>query len=259
MTAVTPIIISCFGRGASNIVLNILGSSEDVFLCNWEWHRAAMEGTPLAKRAISWLHWQGIPVFANSIGRTSYDRIVKDVAAQNKPSARFAAVKLMGRYNALYRAIEAPFGRAKYVVVVRDPVRQCDSMVRSGNTVEQAIRRYELVAKRMDAIQGSKPSEIFRFEDFLLSPIDYVDGFYKRLGLNWRGDHSFVYKVKRFGKERQGPIDAATGELVPINAGNWREYFNAGQAREVSLSLSDKDQKRVADALAPWIAKYGYS
>ena len=122
-----------------------------------------------------------------------------DVAT--KTDARSLVVKLMDYYIVFAQTIGTSFERATFINLTRHPYGQCESLMRSGLSLEDACRWYEDVA-RMMAKQADSGAITVRFEEVVTQPIETCDRLYRSLGVRWAEDGKFEFKVKPYGSDR---------------------------------------------------------
>ena len=77
-----------------------------------------------------------------------------------KPDARSLVVKLMDYHIVFAEMIGSSFERATFVNLTRHPYGQCESLMRSGLSLEDACRWYDDVARMM--VQHAESGSDFR-------------------------------------------------------------------------------------------------
>ena len=161
------IVLNCFGRGGSGIVWRMIGSSPDVIMTRKEWHVAVFGERRRLRRALLAM-CRSAPIRSSApfqryaLGKTREMQRPVDVAT--KADARSLVVKLMDYHLVFAQTIGASFERATFINLTRHPYGQCESLMRSGLSLEEACRWYVDVA-RMMAKQVESGAITVRFED----------------------------------------------------------------------------------------------
>ena len=134
-----------------------------------------------------------------------------------KPDARSLVVKLMDYHIVFAEMIGSSFERATFVNLTRHPYGQCESLMRSGLSLEDACRWYDDVARMM--VQHAEWGAIsVRFEDVVIRPMETCDGLYRSLGVRWSEDGKFEFKVKPYGTDRMADVGVEDREFIRIGA-----------------------------------------
>jgi hypothetical protein len=241
------------------MVWRMIGSSPDVIMTSKEWHvgvfgerRRLRKGLLLASRS------PGIrssePLRRYALAKTCEMQRPSDVAT--KTDARSLVVKLMDYYIAFARMIGKSFEQATFINLTRHPYGQCESLMRSGLSLERACRWYRDVA-RMMADQESG-AVCVRFEDVISRPIETCDELYRSLGVRWSEDGKFEFKVKPYGTDRVGDVDVEDREFIRIGVEDASHHVDASVLRGESERLSDGQRKTIWKLTGSAAARLGY-
>jgi hypothetical protein len=264
MTARAPtdrvIVLNSYGRGGSGLVWRMIGSSPDVIMTSKEWHvgvfgerRRLRKGLLLASRS------PGIrssePLRRYALAKTCEIQRPSDVVT--KAGARSLVVKLMDYYIVFARMIGKSFERATFINLTRHPYGQCESLMRSGLSLEQACRWYSDVAGMM---ADQDPGAIgVRFEDVITRPIETCDELYRSLGVRWSEDGKFEFKVKPYGGDRTAGVSVADKEFIRIGAKDASHHVDASVLRGEQERLSDAQRRAIWKLTGAAAARLGYS
>ena len=188
------------------MVWRMIGSSPDVIMTSEEWHvgvfgsrKTLRKGLPLAFRSLGIRSFE--PLRRYALRKTLEMQRPNDVTT--KPDARSLVVKLMDYHIVFAEMIGTSFERATFVNLTRHPYGLCESLMRSGLSLEHACRWYDDVARMM--VQQAEWGAIsVRFEDVVTRPMETCDGLYRSLGVRWSEDGKFEFKVKPYRHRSHG-------------------------------------------------------
>lgn len=255
------IILNCYGRGGSGIAWRMIGSSPDVIMTGKEWHVGVFGGRKTLRK--------GLSVGFRSLGIRSFDplrryahRKTLEMQRPNdvttKSDARSLVVKLMDYHIVFARMIGASFDRATFINLTRHPYGQCESLMRSGLSLESACRWYDDVACMM-ADHAESGAIGVRFEDLVTRPIETCDKLYRSLGVRWSEDGKFEFKVKPYGTHRVGDVGVEDGEFIRIGAEDTPHHIDASVLRGERERLSDAQRRAIWNLTGAAAARLGYT
>jgi hypothetical protein len=255
------IVLNCFGRGGSGIVWRMLGSSPDVIMTRKEWHVAVFGERRRLRKALlaacgSAVIRSSSPFRRYALGKTREMQRPADVTT--KTDARSLVVKLMDYYIVFAPMIGASFERATFVSLTRHPYGQCESLMRSGLSLEEACQWYEDVARKM-ARQEESQAITVRFEDVVTHPIETCDGLYRSLGVRWSEDGKFEFKVKPYGTDRVADVGVEDKDFIRIGPEDASQQIDASVLRGETDRLSDTQRRAIWDLTGNAAALLGYS
>ena len=133
------IILTCYGRGGSGMVWRMIGSSPDVIMTTQEWHVGVFGQRKLARKlallASNRFHIESLePLRRYAFAKTLQMLSPIDLAA--KIDARTCVIKLMDYHIVFSGMIRRSFREATVVNLTRHPYGQCESLMRSGLSLE---------------------------------------------------------------------------------------------------------------------------
>jgi hypothetical protein len=255
------IVLNCYGRGGSGIVWRMIGSSPDVIMTSEEWHvgvfgssKTLRKGLPLAFRSLGIQSFE--PLRRYALRKMLEMQRPTDVAT--KTDARSLVVKLMDYHIVFAQMIGASFDRATFINLTRHPYGQCESLMRSGLSLEEACRWYDDVA-RMMAQQAESGAIPVRFEDVVTRPIETCDELYRSLGVRWSEDGKFEFKIKPYGADRMTDVGVEDKEFIRIGAQDVSQQIDASVLRGERERLSNGQRKAIWKLTGSAAARLGYS
>jgi hypothetical protein len=157
-------------------------------------------------------------------------------------------------------AVAHGFEIARFVALMRDPLAQCESLMRSGLTVQQACTWYNQVASLVKHEAEQRPDyRIYRFEDMLADPARFAQGVFRDLALSPRSDGMIRLKVKRFGDQRHGDVDAATSAKIWVPEYELRRFLNPAVNCEAAARLSEQERGYIKSRAGGLASYFGYT
>ena len=264
MTARAPtdrvIVLNSYGRGGSGIVWRMIGSSPDVIMTSKEWHVGVFgERKKLRKGLLRASRSPGIrssePLRRYALAKTCEMQRPSDVAT--KTDAWSLVIKLMDYYIVFARMIGKSFEQATFINLTRHPYGQCESLMRSGLSLEEACRWYSDVACMM-ADQDSGAVGV-RFEDVIARPIETCDELYRSLGVRWSEDGKFEFKVKPYGVDRTAGVSVEDKDLIRIGAEDASQHVDASVLRGEQERLTDAQRRAIWRLTGAAAARFGYA
>jgi hypothetical protein len=255
------IILNCYGRGGSGIVWRMIGSSPDVIMTTREWHLGVFgERKKLRKGLIVAFGSLGIrsaePLRRYALAKLTEMQRPRDIST--KLAARFVVTKLMDHHIVFAEMIARSFRRAKVVNLTRHPYGQCESLMRSGLSLESACRWYSDVARMMADYAESGALGV-RFEDVIALPMETCDTLYRVLGVRWSEDRKFDFKAKPYGAERLADVAVHDRELIRIGKEDARRYIDASVLRGERERLSDAQRREIWQCTGAVASRLGYT
>jgi hypothetical protein len=255
------IVLNCYGRGGSGIVWRMIGSSPDVIMTSEEWHvgvfgtkNALRKGAPLAFRSLGIHSFE--PLRRYALRKTLEMQKPNDVTT--KTDARSLVVKLMDYHIVFAQMIGTSFERATFVNLTRHPYGLCESLMRSGLSLEDAGRWYDEVARMM--VQHAERGAIcVRFEDVVTRPMETCDGLYRSLGVRWSEDGKFEFKVKPYGTDRMADVGVEDRDFIRIGAQDASQQIDASVLRGETERLSETQRRAIWDRTGGAAGRLGYT
>jgi hypothetical protein len=239
----------------------MIGSSPDVIMTSEEWHvgvfgdrKMLRKGASLAFRSLGIQSFE--PLRRYAFRKTLDMRRPSDV--RTKTDARSLVVKLMDYHIVFAQMIGASFERATFINLTRHPYGQCESLMRSGLSLEEACRWYDDVARMMEQ-QTESGAITVRFEEVVTRPIETCDGVYRSLGVRWSEDRKFEFKVKPYGTDRVADIGVVDKEFIRIGAQVAAHQIDASVLRGETERLSNAQRRAIWDLTGGAAARLGYS
>ncbi|MGX9179787.1 hypothetical protein [Mesorhizobium sp. BHbdii] len=213
------LLLNCFGRGGSNIVWNIIGSSPDVLKPNCEWHQGVFGRFYKLRKAACHVggavNWASVPfLWRHMLAATA--KTIPAGERNEKSQARYVVLKVLDYYIAFDDAIARGFMEARNLVLTRHPLPMCEGLIRSGLSEARAIKWYNDVTSLMFKASRKRDALSLRFEDLIQSPDTFAKSLYDALGIAAAEDGKIWFKVKSFGTERLTNTNAAKGEKLRI-------------------------------------------
>lgn len=261
MAAGRIIVLNCYGRGGSGIVWRMIGSSPDVIMTSEEWHvgvfgekKMFRKGAPLGFRSLGIQSFE--PLRRYALRKTLEMRMPNDITT--KIDARSLVVKLMDYHIVFAQMIGRSFEQATFINLTRHPYGQCESLLRSGLSLESACRWYDDVALMM-AEQAEAGAITVRFEDVVTRPIETCNGLYRSLGVRWSEDGKFEFKVKPYGTDRMTDVGVEDKKLIRIGAEDASQQIDASVLRGEAERLSDTQRRAIWDLTGGVAARLGYT
>jgi hypothetical protein len=254
------IVLNCYGRGGSGIVWRMIGSSPDVIMTTHEWHvgvfgeaRMARKGAVLAFRSLGINSYEPLRryVFKKTIEMQRPEDLAKKIGA------RFCLIKLMDYHIVFADMIRHSFRSATFINLTRHPYGQCESLMRSGLSLEDASHWYADVA-RMMARRAESGAIAVRFEDIVTQPMQACDKLYRALGVRWAEDGRFDFKIKPYGERRTEDVDVRHGEFVRVGAEDVGCRIDPSVLRGERDRLSDRQRKVIWNLTGEMATRFGY-
>jgi hypothetical protein len=239
----------------------MIGSSPDVIMTSEEWHvgvfgsrKTLRKGLPLAFRSLGIRSFE--PLRRYALRKTLEMQRPSDMTT--KTDAQSLVVKLMDYHVVFAQMIGASFERATFINLTRHPYGQCESLMRSGLSLEDACRWYEDVALMM-AKQADSGATTVRFEEVVTRPIETCDRLYRSLGVRWSEDGRFEFKVKPYGSDRLANTGVEDKEFIRVGAQDVSRQIDASVLRGETERLSAAQRRAIWELTGAVAARLGYS
>ena len=258
------ILLNCFGRGGSSILWNMIGSSPDVLMPNGEWHVGFYGKWLVVGRVLRRVMRRAridTPAFG-PLSSLIYRRACATVSQherESKPGASSVVIKVMDHHIAMNSAIAAGFSDVKQVILVRNPLAQCESLMRSGQDLRTATRWYVDVTDRMIDLAKRSDNYICRFEDLVRDPFAIRDDMYAKLSIAPPLSGSFKMKRKKYGADRTPEIKKAAGHYVDVTFQNVSEIVDRDVNERSVMRLSDMEKSFILRQTGRSASFFGYN
>lgn len=254
------VVLNCYGRGGSGIVWRMIGSSPDVIMTTDEWHVGVFGEAKMPRKA-ALLAFRSLdidsfePLRRYAFGKTIAMQRPDDLAKKN--GARSCVIKLMDYHIVFSEMIRRSFKSTTFVNLTRHPYGQCESLMRSGLSLEHASRWYRDVAQMMSRHVGSGAIAV-RFEDIVTRPMQACDKLYQALGVRWAKDRKFDFKIKPYGEQRTEEVDVRHGEFIRIGAEDVGRRIDLSVLRGERERLSDHQREAIWNLTGETASRFGY-
>lgn len=253
------IILNCFGRGGSNIVWNMIGSSPDAIMPNSEWHEAVFGGHNLLRKTMRTIgrhaDWSFAPGFARYVARKTMADVAPDRYVE-KPNARALVLKVMGHHIVFAKTIEAGFETHRHLILTRHPLPMCEGLVRGGTPEDRAVAMFNAIARNMMDIAARDDTLVLKFEDMIADPAGFCRSLYERLNLAPPPDGMVGFKVKKFGADRRDT--SAEGVYTRFSYSELPDRIDATVNRKAVERLDDATKTRIWTATQDKARIFGY-
>jgi hypothetical protein len=209
------IIINSFGRGGSNILANMIGSSPSVLMAAnefWQFYYKGLNFPPKVYRrfGIKPGQFASRSMFFARRFRNGLDKSIQHSISTNyqlwkerritRESVNQVLFKVTEYDIFLNAKIEEQFDETTFVGLVRNGYGLCDSWKRRGMPAKVAGRVYGHIAGQMVAERNSRKNYVLvRFEDIVSDPLRFLDRLYERLALPRPRENSYIHRPKGFG------------------------------------------------------------
>ena len=212
------------------------------------------KAVPIAFRSLGIQSFE--PLRRYALRKTLEMRRPSDVAT--KTDARSLVVKLMDYHIVFAQMIGRSFERATFVNLTRHPYGQCESLMRSGLTLEEACHWYRDVALMM-AKQVESGAITVGFEEVVTRPLETCDRLYRSLSVRWSKDGKFEFKVKPYGTDRRADVGVENRECIRIGAKDASQQIDASVLRGETERLSETQRRAIWDLTGAAASRLGYS
>ena len=245
------IVINSFGRGGSNILMNMIGSSPGVLMAGKEFWQFYHDGPSLAPKIYRRLGVRPGKMVSKSrfSARRFRDRLGKSIEESISTDYQLWKGRGLGldfvdyvlfkvtEYDIFLNAeIQSQFDETIFIGLVRNGYGLCDSWKRRGTPAKMSGKIYGHIAGQMVSERNSRQNFILvRFEDLLSDPVAFLDRLYERLTLPLPHEASYLHRPKGFGPGRE---DAASGNR-PMQIVH-KSYWGALLDRNINAAAFDR-------------------
>jgi hypothetical protein len=250
------IVINSFGRGGSNILANMIGSSPSVLMAMNEFWQFYYNGLNLPPKFYRHFGVRVGKLVAGSMFFASrfHDRLAKSVRESVSTDyqlrkERGISLELVDR--ALFKVteydvflnsrIEEQFDEITFVGLVRNGYGLCESWKRRGMPAKMAGRVYSHIAGHMVAERNSRENYLLvRFEDIASDPLRFLDRLYEQLALQPPHADSYIHRPKGYGPGQETAASASRMMHV-VDKSYWASLL-AGNINAAAIErLTEKD------------------
>jgi hypothetical protein len=250
------IVLNSFGRGGSNILMNMIGSSPGVLMAGKEFWQFYYDGPNLASKIYRRLGVRpGKMVSKSSFSARRFrDRIGKSIKESVSTDYQLWKDRGLGLHSVNYilfkvtdydiflnSEIESQFDETIFIGLVRNGYGLCDSWKRRGTPAKTSGKIYGHIAGQMVSERNSRQNfMLVRFEDLLSDPVAFLDRLYERLALPLPDEASYIHRPKGFGPGRE---DAASGSRIMqiVHKSYWESLLDRNINATAIQRLSRQD------------------
>ncbi|MEM9128228.1 MAG: hypothetical protein AAGA97_00665 [Pseudomonadota bacterium] len=195
--------------------------------------------------------------FISSSSVRKLDEAFKTGAGE-KPSAKICVTKVMDYYSVFNPTISKAHNNTSFVLFVREPVGLCESLMRSGNSLECAIDWYNSVLRLFwQQKQTAKDTPVFRFEDLLRQPHAFATSVYQTLDLPPPPSGQIKLKKKRFGSARSKNEDATTG-WIDVSLKDLADHIDPDVNKRARERLGQTTAQEIISRTSALAERFGY-
>lgn len=239
----------------------MIGSSPDVIMTRREWH-VGVFGERKALRKVLLVAFRSLSIrSAGPLRRYALEKMLETQSPTDlatKSDAESLVVKLMDYHIVFAHMIAGSFERATFINLTRHPYGQCESLMRSGHSLESSCRWYSDVARMMaDHVESGAIG--VRFEDVVTRPMETCDKLYRSLGVRWSEDRRFEFKVKPYGADRVADVGVEDTEFIWIGEEDAGHHIDASVLRGERERLSDTQRRAIWKLTGAVAARLGYA
>jgi hypothetical protein len=230
------IVINSFGRGGSNILANMIGSSPSVLMAAaefWQFYYDGLNLHPKIYRNMGIRTGKLISKatfsakrFKTRLGKSIQHSISTDYQLRERRGIGFELADCVlfkvTEYDIFLNAeVERQFDETTFIGLVRNGYGLCESWKRRGMPPETAGRVYGHIAGHMVAERNSRDNYLLvRFEDMISDPLRLLDRLYGDLALIPPNENSYIHRPKGYGPGQEA---AASGnrEMRIVPRSHW--------------------------------------
>jgi hypothetical protein len=256
------IVINSFGRGGSNILANMIGSSPSVLMAVNEFWQFYYNGLNLPPKIYRRLGIESGKFATRSLFSPRRFQKRLETSIQDSVSTDYQLRKERGidlelvdhvlfkvtEYDIFLNSeIEEQFDETVFIGLVRNGYGLCDSWKRRGMTAKMAGKVYGHIAGEMIAeLNSGRNYLLVRFEDVMSNPLGFMDLIYDRLALPRPSEESYIHRPKGFGPGQENAASRnRTMQIVHRNS--WKslmaENINAAAIQRLTREdLTDFNQ-----------------
>ncbi len=264
------IALCCFGRGGSNIVWSAIASSPDVISMADEWHRAVYGHIPFAgdhlRRLVRYVQRRHVCTRRDTGKEAASSAITRGIArfmmsslrmrdVEDKPEAKAIVAKVMDYSLFNVDLIGREFRSTRLVVLTRHPLGQCESLMRSGASLENAIIKYCEVGTAMAKL-ADRDGHLVHFEELANDPNKTYEDLFGFLDVS-RPD-AYWMKRKKFGDARDKNTDVGRSDYHLIPARKLPEVIDKTAFEKSAARLSPAQSERIMAQCGSTAEQLGY-
>jgi hypothetical protein len=250
------IILNSFGRGGSNILASMIGSSPSVLMAAHEFWQFYYNGWNLPPRiyrrlgigpgklASRSMFFRGR--FQKRLNESIRESIATDyqLRTERRIDLKFVDHVLfkVTEYDIfLNYEIEQQFSQTVFIGLVRDGYGLCDSWMRRGMPAKMAGRMYAQIAGKMIAERHSRKNYMLvRFEDMISDPLGFLDRLYECLVLPPPDEASYIYRPKGYGPGQESGAGASRATCI-VSKSYWATLLAQNINAAAAGRLTPKD------------------
>jgi hypothetical protein len=241
------IIINSFGRGGSNILANMIGSSPSVLMAFnefWQFYYGVwnIPSKIYRRLGIKAGNLASISSFNRNRFRKRLSESIKESISTDYQLRKERGIELQTADRVLFKVteydiflnarIETQFDQTIFVGLVRNGYGLCDSWKRRGVPAKLAGKVYGHIAGQMLAERKSRRNYMLvRLEDLAYNPLSFLDGLYERLALTPPPENSYIHRPKGFGPGQE----AAASERRSMRTVH-RSYWESLLVRNINAA-----------------------
>lgn len=250
------IVVNSFGRGGSNILVNMLSASPDVIVADrefWQMYYKLWNLPPKVYRRFGVKSGQFISnlLFNDTQFKVRLEESItrsmkNDFQLREKReltgiSPKYVLLKVTEYDVFLNSQIERNFDHVEFIGLARNGYSLCDSWKRRGTSPRVGGKMYNHILGRMREEANVRNNyRIIRFEDMLSDPVGFIQDIYSKLELSSPSDDSYLYYKKGFGPGNEGSSDDKRVMSV-INIKEWNSILKSEVSKNAKDRLSEPD------------------
>jgi hypothetical protein len=232
-----------------------------------EWHKAVFHRMTLIRKGLRRITRLG---FLHQLGNSDHlhDRTIQQFVRHrveahlvpegelHHPNARLVGMKVMD-YNIVWHdSILRAFGGGDTVILARRPLPQCESLLRSGLSLEQACERYNEVAGYMADLAERPGSVVVHFGAFLADPAQVMAQ--TCATLNIVEPTKYVARIKPYGSKRQASTDISARNLREVPKDELRGFVDPSVDAAGAERLSNYQRREIKARTLVSAERLGY-
>ena len=294
----SPIVINGFGRGGTNILMNLLLSHPSLAMPSGELNKVIKGGAMGEKRIKKIYKKLFYDMVIRLLAGDIFDRFnfkkrdkisyfvkvyVDRILWQEKQRARHESHNKWKNEAEHYTADElrkarlvlkahnglifmndmfrSMYPEVRFVVIVRNGYAVCESLIRRGWRLEEAARLYDLVGREILANKQKNDCLLVKFEDVLIDPLDLIEKIYSHCKLDSSACAKFRLQHKSFAS-KDSDESILQGEydrqVVWFNRNELVTYFKPDVNTNQIRRLSSEQIANIERIAGETISRLGY-
>lgn len=274
------IVINCFGRGGSNLIWNVIGSSPDVLQTRTEFHREIFRNR---SERLWWRYWARLdaaqPVLKFFLGQniknklrgSAVDAALRTANCYRTPHEKYRGdelgnlaitVKVMQEDIVFNKLLNSVIADLRFVAVVRHPIALIEGWKRRGRSIEDGVSDYVRLCERILAqSERFHRYHIVRFEDFLDEPFRVASELWEFCGVAAQPEQTFRIKIKKTMNQagEHSAVGGIENTKVWINSQNVGDYLRQDINSMQEKVLRSEDLAYIRQKSSDVVRKLGYS